>query len=100
MLEGERPTFSGKYYRTNEAMAEPRFRDHIPLMIGGSGEKKTIPLAARHFDHLNVIAGFDELPGKLSVVREALREDRPRPGDAGDQRAGHRHHRRERVAAT
>ena len=49
MLEGKRPTFSGKYYRANEAMAEPRFRDHIPLMIGGSGEKKTIPLAAKHF---------------------------------------------------
>lgn len=42
MLEGKRPTVEGKYYRTKEAMAEPRFRDHIPLMIGGSGEKKTI----------------------------------------------------------
>ena len=51
-------------------MAEPRFRDHIPLMIGGSGEKKTIPLAAKHFDHLNIIAGFDELPRKLQVVKE------------------------------
>lgn len=71
MLEGERPTFSGTYYRTQEAMAEPRFRKHVPLMIGGSGEKKTIPLAARHFDHLNIIAGFDELPRKLQVVRES-----------------------------
>ena len=71
MLEGERPTFTGKYYRTQEAMAEPRFRDHIPLMIGGSGEKKTIPLAAKHFDHLNIIAGFDELPRKIAVVKEA-----------------------------
>ncbi|MDP9167713.1 MAG: LLM class F420-dependent oxidoreductase [Actinomycetota bacterium] len=70
MLAGERPTFSGKYYRTQEAMAEPRFRDHIPLMIGGSGEKKTIPLAAKHFDHLNIIAGFDELPRKIQVVKE------------------------------
>lgn len=70
MLEGERPTFTGKYYKTQEAMAEPRFRDHIPLMIGGSGEKKTIPLAAKHFDHLNIIAGFDELPRKLQVVKE------------------------------
>jgi F420-dependent oxidoreductase-like protein len=69
MLEGEHPTFSGKYYRTQEAMAEPRFRDHIPLMIGGSGEKKTIPLAVRHFDHLNIIAGFDELPAKVAAVR-------------------------------
>ena len=71
MLAGERPTFSGKYYTVKEAMAEPRFRDHIPLMIGGSGEKKTIPLAAKHFDHLNVIAGFDELPRKVQVVKEA-----------------------------
>jgi alkanesulfonate monooxygenase SsuD/methylene tetrahydromethanopterin reductase-like flavin-dependent oxidoreductase (luciferase family) len=55
-------------------MANPRFRDHIPLMIGGSGEKKTIPLAARHFDHLNVIAGFDELPAKVKVVRERCEE--------------------------
>jgi len=74
MLAGERPTVSGKYYKTQEAMAEPRFRDHIPLMIGGSGEKKTIPLAAKHFDHLNIIAGFDELPRKLAVVKERCEE--------------------------
>ena len=71
MLKGEHPTFSGQYYRTVEAMANPRFRDHIPLLIGGRGEKKTIPLAARHFDHLNIIGGFDELPHKLGVVRES-----------------------------
>ncbi|OBF93138.1 LLM class F420-dependent oxidoreductase [Mycobacterium sp. 852002-51152_SCH6134967] len=74
MLRGERPTFDGKYYRAKDAMAEPRFRDHIPLMIGGSGEKKTIPLAARHFDHLNIIAGFDELPRKVQVVKERCEE--------------------------
>jgi F420-dependent oxidoreductase-like protein len=70
MVRGERPTFEGKYYRTNEAMANPRFRDHIPLMIGGSGEKKTIPLAARYFDHLNVMAGFDQLAAKVAVVNQ------------------------------
>jgi F420-dependent oxidoreductase-like protein len=74
MLEGQRPSFEGKYYRAKEAMAEPRFRDHIPLMIGGSGEKKTIPLAAKHFDHLNIIAGFAELPRKVAVVRERCEE--------------------------
>ena len=74
MLKGERPTVEGKYYRAKEAMAEPRFRDHIPLMIGGSGEKKTIPLAAKYFDHLNLTAGFDELPHKLAVVKERCEE--------------------------
>ncbi len=74
MLAGERPTFTGKYYRTQEAMAEPRFRPHLPLMIGGSGEKKTIPLAVKHFDHLNIIAGFDELPRKIQVVKDRCEE--------------------------
>jgi F420-dependent oxidoreductase-like protein len=74
MIKGERATFSGEWYRTNEAIANPRLRDHIPLMIGGSGEKKTIPLAARHFDHLNVIAGFDQLPRKVDVVRRQCDE--------------------------
>jgi F420-dependent oxidoreductase-like protein len=69
MIKGERPTFSGE-----SAVVEPRFRNHIPLLIGGSGEKKTIPLAARHFDHLNVIAGFDQLAAKVSVVKERCEE--------------------------
>jgi F420-dependent oxidoreductase-like protein len=69
MIKGERPTFSGNYYRATEALANPRFREHIPLMIGGSGEKKTIPLAAKYFDHLNVIAGFDQLPQKVKVAQ-------------------------------
>lgn len=74
MIKGERPTFSGKWYHTKEAMANPRFRDHIPLMIGGRGEKKTFRLAAQHFDHLNVIAGFDELPRKLAVLKQRCEE--------------------------
>jgi F420-dependent oxidoreductase-like protein len=74
MIKGERATFSGKWYQASEAFANPRFREHISLMIGGSGEKKTIPLAARHFDHLNVIAGFDELPRKLEVVQRCCEE--------------------------
>ncbi|WP_024442321.1 MULTISPECIES: LLM class F420-dependent oxidoreductase [unclassified Mycobacterium] len=74
MIKGERPTFEGKWYRTQEAMAEPRFRDHIPLLIGGSGEKKTIPLAARHFDHLNLITGFDEVRAKMDAVRRSCDE--------------------------
>lgn len=74
MLKGERPTFDGDWYSTREAIAEPRFRDDVPLLIGGSGEKKTIPLAARHFDHLNLITGFDELPAKIAAVQRSCEE--------------------------
>ena len=74
MVAGERVSFTGRYYRTVEAMAEPRFRDHIPLMIGGTGEKKTFGLAARYFDHLNVIASFDELPRKVEAGKQRCAE--------------------------
>lgn len=56
--------------RASQAFANPRFRDHIPLILGGIREKKMIPLAAQHFDHLILIAVFDELPRKVRVARE------------------------------
>ena len=74
MLHGERPTFTGKWYRTESAVNEPRFREHIPIMLGGSGEKKTFRLAARYADHLNIIADMDLLPGKLDVLKQRCGE--------------------------
>ncbi len=68
MIKGERPTFSGKWYNTESAMANPRYRDNIPLMIGGGGEKKTFAIAARCADHLNIIAALDELPRKMKAL--------------------------------
>jgi len=38
--------FSGKWYHTESAINEPRYRDHIPVMLGGSDEKKTFRPAA------------------------------------------------------
>lgn len=74
MTHGERPSFSGKWYRTENAINEPRYRDHIPVMLGGSGEKKTFRLAAEYADHLNIIAPMDELPGKLGALEERCAE--------------------------
>ena len=74
MIAGRPVTYQGRYYRTEGAFAVPRMRDHIPLMIGGRGEKKTFGLAARYFDHLNVIASFDELPGKVDALQRRCAE--------------------------
>jgi F420-dependent oxidoreductase-like protein len=74
MIAGEHVTFAGEYYRTDGAFAVPRIRDHIPLMIGGSGEKKTFGLAARYFDHLNLIASFAELPHKIDALKRRCAE--------------------------
>jgi F420-dependent oxidoreductase-like protein len=74
MVHGERPTFSGKWYRTESAINEPRLRDHIPVMLGGSGEQKTFRLAARYADHLNLIANLSELPRKVDVLKQRCAE--------------------------
>lgn len=80
MLTGDRVSFAGNFYRTSEAVAVPRYRDHIPLLIGGSGERKTFGLAARYFDHLNVIAPFKELPGKVDALQRRCEEAGRDPG--------------------
>jgi F420-dependent oxidoreductase-like protein len=74
MLQGERSTFSGKWYHTESAINEPRYRDHIPVMLGGSGEKKTFRLAARYADHLNLITPMSELRHKLDVLKQRCDE--------------------------
>ena len=59
--------FSGKWYHTESAINEPSYRDHIPVMLGGSDEKKTFRLAARYGDHLNLITPMSELRHKLKM---------------------------------
>ncbi len=72
MFRSERPTFAGKHYRVNDAINSPApiRPGGPPIMIGGSGEKKTLRLMAEHADMANFTSGFSELPRKLEVLAE------------------------------
>lgn len=74
MLGGRRSSFDGKWYRTENAMNEPRIRDDLPILLGGGGEKKTFALAARFADHLNIICNASELPRKLDALHQRCEE--------------------------
>ena len=68
MLKGERPTLDGKHYSVKTAINEPQPLGPIPIMIGGSGEKKTLRMVAQYADESNLTSGPEELPRKLEVL--------------------------------
>ncbi len=61
-------------------MNEPRLRPTIPIMLGGSGEKKTFRMAAQYADHMNIICPREEIPRKLTALRERCEELGRDPG--------------------
>jgi F420-dependent oxidoreductase-like protein len=74
MLRDERPEFVGKWYRVHGALNVPRYRDSIPIMLGGQGERKTFRLAARFADHMNIIAPLPDLARKVEVLHQRCEE--------------------------
>ncbi len=74
MLRGEQPTFSGTWYRVENALNNPRLRPSIPIMLGGGGEQKTFRLAAQFADHLNIICDRADIPRKVAALRQRCEE--------------------------
>jgi len=79
MLRDERPTFAGTHYSVTDAINQPPPVSKIPVMIGGSGEQKTLRMVAQYADEGNLTCGLDEVPRKLEALAahcERLGRDR------------------------
>jgi F420-dependent oxidoreductase-like protein len=70
MLRGERPSFDGRYYRTEEALNVPApVQPGGPtILIGGTGEQRTLRLVARYADESNWTCSPAEFPRKLEAL--------------------------------
>lgn len=70
LFAGERVTSPpGGHYDFRDLFLLPRpIQPHLPLMIGGSGEKKTLRTVARHADMWNTGGPIDRLAHKLEVL--------------------------------
>lgn len=52
------PPFEGEVLGRRETLCYPRpIQEHVPILVGGGGERRTLRLAARHADACNVMAG-------------------------------------------
>jgi F420-dependent oxidoreductase-like protein len=80
MLRGERVSLDGKHYQVSDAVNSPPPISGIPIMIGGSGEKKTLRMVAQYADESNLVGiTTEEIPRKLDVLAahcERLGRDR------------------------
>jgi F420-dependent oxidoreductase-like protein len=63
------PSFHGAHIDSPELICYPRpVQDPIPIMIGGSGEKRTLRLAARYADACNVFGDPATVAHKTEVL--------------------------------
>jgi F420-dependent oxidoreductase-like protein len=104
----ETTTFEGRHFQLKDAQLAPKpVQEHLPLVIGGAGERRTLRIVAEHGDIWNMLMGdFDEYRHKLDVLAGHCADVGRDPNDVRksltfrafldeDQRAAH-----ERMRAT
>jgi F420-dependent oxidoreductase-like protein len=73
------PAFSGRVLKVPEAMCYPRpLQERIPILVGGSGEQRTLRLVARYADACNLFGEPSTVRHKVEVLRrhcEAVERD-------------------------
>jgi alkanesulfonate monooxygenase SsuD/methylene tetrahydromethanopterin reductase-like flavin-dependent oxidoreductase (luciferase family) len=76
LLDGERVTHAGRFYTFSDALCEPRpIQERLPILVGGSGPRKTLRTVARHADAWNGYGSPAQISEALGHLRERCAEE-------------------------
>jgi F420-dependent oxidoreductase-like protein len=63
------PPYQGTVLQVPETVCYPRpVQEHVPILLGGSGEKRTLRLAARYADACNLFGNAETVAHKRAVL--------------------------------
>jgi F420-dependent oxidoreductase-like protein len=72
---GSKP-YQGERLHVPETLGYPRpIQEHVPMVVGGGGERRTLRLAARYADMANVMGDLEKVRRKRQILDEHCREE-------------------------
>ena len=71
LLDGERFSHAGRFYTFTDALCEPRpIQAHLPILVGGSGPRKTLRTVALRADGWNTSGTVEQIRANLAILAE------------------------------
>ena len=71
LLDGERFSHEGRFYTMHDALCAPRpIQTRLPILVGGSGPRKTLRIVALRADGWNTSGSLEEVSGTLDILAE------------------------------
>jgi F420-dependent oxidoreductase-like protein len=89
MFTEDSPSFEGRHFGVDGVLNNPRpLRGDIPILVGGSGERKTLRLVAQYADACNIFGDPDRVRHLLGVLEGHCEADGRDPAEITKTRLG------------